>query len=67
LDEGDISDSQVKTFYKAVRSFFEKAVHIKNLPLDKVIQNAEFVNFEALEAAAFVQVEYFIKRYVHYR
>jgi hypothetical protein len=56
LDEGDLSDSEVKTFYMAVRSFYEKAVQyaIKNLPLDdEVLRNAAFVNFEARETAAF--------------
>lgn len=64
-DEGDISTNEVNKFYLAVRSFYYNATEyaIKNLPLnDPVLQNANFLRFEARQAAIFTQVEFFLNR-----
>jgi len=46
--DGDISPTQVKVFYQAVRGFYYTAAEyaLANLPLtDEVLQNASFLNF----------------------
>ena len=65
IDNGDVTRTTEKKFYQAVRSFYCTAVAyaLKNLPLnDKVLQNAQFVNFSSREEALFSQVEYFVNR-----
>ena len=67
LDEGDISDRQVKTFYNAVRQFYERAAEyaISNLPLhNETLKSAQFLNFDSRETAMFSHVEHFVRRYV---
>ena len=56
LDEGDISDRQVKTFYNAVRQFYERAAEyaISNLPLhDETLKSAQFLNFDSEKQLCF--------------
>ncbi len=67
LDEGDVDDRQVATFYGGVRAFFERAVEysVQNLPLyDILLRNACFVNFEQRMNADALQPEYFVSRCV---
>ena len=66
LDHGDFTPAQVSTFYKGVRTFYEKAVEyaLANLPLkDELLRNATFVDFTSGESTQFVEVEYFVQRY----
>ena len=56
LEEGDIGDTQRKTFYKSVRAFYIDVTSeaLKKLPfLDDVLNNCEFVNFEARDNCVF--------------
>jgi len=67
LQEGFINSQAHSSFYIAVRSFFEKAVeyNLKTLPLDdELLKAATFLNFEERVTVNFMQVEYFINRYV---
>ena len=66
LNDGDISDRQVKVFFKAVRSFYQRSVEyaIANLPHgDEVLHNSRFLNYEKNYESTFTQVEYFLSRY----
>ena len=68
LNDGDISDHQVRVFYAAVREYYCCAATyaLSNLPLhDDVLQNATFINFEARESATIDQVTYFVSRYMY--
>ena len=65
-DGGDISSSEIKLFYRAVRQFYIKAADysLDNLPLnDPVLQNSKFVDFMKKDTQDFSQVEYFVARY----
>lgn len=67
-NEGDISSSQTKVFYEAVREFYVTAVEysLKNLPLtDELLDNAQCFNFQTRETSMFSQVEFFIIRYMY--
>lgn len=66
LDEGDISQSEVRLFYEGVRSFYVTAMNyaINNLPMkDELLKNAQFLNFSSRDSSTFSQVEYFVQRY----
>jgi hypothetical protein len=66
LNNGDISDSNVKQFYKAVREFYMMKTEcaISNLPLsDEVLPNASFTTFDGRENVLLSQVQFFVKRY----
>ena len=65
-DDGDISSSEVKLFYRAVQQFYMKAADyaLDNLPLnDPVLRNSKFVDFTKKDTQDFSQVEYFVARY----
>ena len=65
LNDGDVSDCQVKRFFTAVTCFYETAVQyaIDNLPHgDEVLQNSRFLNYEKKEGSTFTQIEYFLSR-----
>ena len=65
-DEGDITATERRKFYQAVREFYITAVEyaLKNLPLkDEVLENAHFLNFQTRETSLFSQVEFFVTRY----
>lgn len=66
LNDGDISDRQLKVFFKAARSFNQRSVEyaIANLPHgDEVLHNSRFLNYEKNDESTFTQVEYFLSRY----
>ena len=66
-NEGDISQSQMTTFYASVRAFYVRAFEyaLANLPLqDDLLKNATFVNFNSRENSTFTHVEYFVQRYL---
>ena len=53
----------MKTFYNAVRQFYERAAEyaISNLPLhDETLKSAQFLNFDSRETAMFLHVLPFI-------
>ena len=66
-DEGDITSTEVKTFYLAVRGFYVRASEyaFANLPLDDpVLKNSQFVDFKRRDEGDFSQVEFFVARYI---
>ena len=68
--DGDISSTDAKRFYKGVQAFYLSAVDyaIDNLPLnDTLLKNAEFVYVPKREQATLSQVVYFVTRLVLYK
>ena len=61
LNEGIITEHQLKKFYEAVRLFYERACEYAIA--DDVLQSAQFLNFESREAAQFSSVEFFVRKY----
>lgn len=65
LEDGDVSQAEVSSFYRSARAFFLKAMEysLANLPIsDALLKNAAFVNFSERESTDFSQVEYFVER-----
>ena len=63
--KGDITHSEVRVIYNAVRDFFVTAADyaISHLPVeDELIRNAQFLNFDNREKSMFSEVEYFVRR-----
>ena len=66
LENGDITDQNVRNFYLSVRQFYVTAVSyiIKWFPLNEdVVKDSQFVDFEVKDQCDFVMVCTFIKKY----
>ena len=62
FEEGDISESDKKKFYAAVREFYIDAANqaVMKFPFtDEVLNNAKFLNFEKRDTRTFDSVEFF--------
>lgn len=67
LNDGDVSETEVNLFFKAVRSFYMAAMDyaLKNLPIkDELLINAQFLDFNSRISATLSQVEYFVQRWL---
>ena len=66
LDGGDISNFEVKKFYKGVRQFYVKSVNyiIDTYPMtDEVLHHARFLNFDKRLSIGFDSIEFFVGRF----
>ena len=66
LDDGDITENQLKAFYAAIRTFFIRATDylFKWCPLqDKLLIHSTWIDFERRLERNFSSVEYFISLY----
>lgn len=69
-DDGDITTTDVKRFFLAVRGFYCTAAKyaFNNLPLDDlVLKNSRFIDFKKRNQFDFSHVEFFVARYVHFK
>ena len=65
LDEGDVDQGAVDTFYDGVRAFYHGTVKyaLQKLPIsDGVVKNAKFLNFALRLDSNINEVNYFVKR-----
>ena len=66
LEDNGFELTKIKTFYCAVRKFYEACFHyaVKNLPLDDVVlRHSRFANFASRKDVSIEDVEYFIDWY----
>lgn len=64
-ENGDISPTEVHTFYRAVREFYHTAATyaLAHLPLkDELVKRSQFANFKTRESANFSYVAFFVGR-----
>lgn len=66
LEEGDVSERDIKKIFTGVRAFFETATtySLNNLPhKDEVLKNAGFIIFDNRMSADQLQADFFVSRY----